>query len=212
MSYLKSIKISAGAFLLFLYLFFCWLMLKIILQYIPAGTDTAFLGIKQDYTRSSFYLAVFYVHVFTSGFALLAGLTQFSKPVLKSYPCLHRLQGRMYVFLILSLAGPSGLIIGFYANGGIVSRISFCLLASLWIYFTYMAYYHARQRNFVAHKAFMYRSFALTVSALTLRAWKYTLVGVFHPHPMDVYRVVAWLGWVPNLLLAEYLIYKNQNK
>src|SRR5215204_4748535 len=80
MSYLKSIKISAGAFLLFLYLFFCWLMLKIILQYIPAGTDTAFLGIKQDYTRSCFYLGLCFAcraySIFKTGFKILSVLAQ----------------------------------------------------------------------------------------------------------------------------------------
>jgi hypothetical protein len=29
---------------------------------------------------------------------------------------------------------------------------------------------------------------------------------MFHPNPTDVYRGVAWLGFVPNLLLAEWLI------
>ena len=28
--------------------------------------------------------------------------------------------------------------------------------------------------------------------------------------PMDVYRVVAWLGWVVNLVVAEYIIYREQ--
>jgi hypothetical protein len=29
---------------------------------------------------------------------------------------------------------------------------------------------------------------------------------------MDVYRTVAWLGWIPNLLLAEYIILRNGKK
>jgi hypothetical protein len=55
----------------------------------------------------------------------------------------------------------------------------------------------------------MVRSYALTLSALTLRAWKLGLVLAFHPKPMDLYMIVAWLGWVPNLLLAEWLISKG---
>jgi len=50
------------------------------------------------------------------------------------------------------------------------------------------------------------RSYALTLLAVTLRLWKLGLVLMFHPNPMDVYRVVAGLGFVPNLLLAEWLI------
>jgi uncharacterized membrane protein len=185
--------------------------MQIILQYIPAGTDTAFLGIKQDYINIPFYLTAFYVHVFTALLALPAGFTQFSKTLLKNYPAVHRLNGKIYVTAILALAAPSGFYIGLFANGGSFSRISFCLLALLWIWFTYQAYSKARKKEFKQHKAFMYRSFALTFSAITLRAWKYILIALFHPRPMDVYQVIAWLGWVPNLLLAEYFINKKIN-
>jgi uncharacterized membrane protein len=188
---------------------FCYLMLQIVLQYIPAGTDTAFLGIKQDYIGIPFYLLAFYIHVFTAILALPAGFTQFSKFILKEYPQVHKLNGRIYVISILLLAAPSGFFIGLFANGGISSRLGFCTLAVLWIAFTWQAFAKARQGKLKAHKAFMYRSFALTLSAISLRAWKYALIGAFHPRPMDVYQVIAWLGWVPNLLIAEYLISKK---
>lgn len=55
----------------------------------------------------------------------------------------------------------------------------------------------------------MWRSFAFTVSAITLRLWKVIIVSMFHPDPMDVYQVIAWLGWIPNILLVEYLIAKK---
>jgi hypothetical protein len=55
----------------------------------------------------------------------------------------------------------------------------------------------------------MLRSFALALSAITLRAWKYALVAIFHPRPMDVYQLVAWLGWVLNLVIIEVYIYKR---
>ncbi|MGE8242005.1 MAG: DUF2306 domain-containing protein, partial [Sphingobacterium sp.] len=59
---------------------------------------------------------------------------------------------------------------------------------------------------------FMLRSFALTCSAITLRFWKVILVYLFQPNPMDLYQIIAWLGWVPNLLLIEFIIYrKNHN-
>lgn len=202
----RPISLPAGSLLVGTYLFFCALMVRIVLQYLPAGTDTAFLAIKQDYVTRPLYLTFFYIHVFTAVLALPAGATQFSRFILRQAPALHRLNGRLYVAGIVLLGAPSGFAIGLFANGGIGSRISFCLLAVLWIVFTTQAYRKARQGDFTAHKAFMYRSFALTLSAITLRAWKWVIIALLHPHPMDAYRVVAWLGWVPNLLLAEYLI------
>ena len=198
--------------LLLSYFAFVILMLGIVLQYIPAGTDTAFLGIKQDYINISWYLPAFYVHVFTAILALPAGFTQFSKYIQKNYKPFHRINGRIYVFSILALGAPSGFIIGLYANGGSSSIFAFCILAVLWFWFTLQAYINARNKNFVAHKIWMYRSFALTLSAITLRAWKWILIELFHPRPMDVYIIVAWLGWVLNLIIAEIIIYKKLKK
>jgi hypothetical protein len=102
----------------------------------------------------------------------------------------------------------------FYANGGISSRIAFVLLAVLWLGFTSIALYYAFKKDFVAHRNFMIRSFALTLSAITLRTWKVILAASTTIPPMDRYRIIAWLGWTLNLLVAELLIryYINKRK
>ena len=74
--------------------------------------------------------------------------------------------------------------------------------------FTAMAFAKAKNGDFVAHRDFMIRSYALTLSAVTLRAWKWAITNSVQLPPMDVYRAVAWLGWVPNLIAAELLIRK----
>ncbi|MCB0396801.1 MAG: DUF2306 domain-containing protein [Flavobacteriales bacterium] len=188
-----------------------YLMVAITLQYIPIKTDVAFLAIKQDYVHMTHYRIAFFIHVFVSILALLAGFTQFSKGLRRKYPALHRKAGWLYAGVIILLAGPSGLVIGIYANGGWPSRLAFCMLAVLWVVFTLFAIITARKRDMVAHRRWMIRSFALTLSAITLRAWKYFIVAAFHPRPMDVYQVVAWLGWVLNLIVAEIIILKTKS-
>lgn len=148
----------------------------------------------------------FYVHVFTSMFALIAGFTQFSKKILARRKSLHRMMGRLYVIVILGLSGPSGMIMAWYANGGWSSQLAFGILSLLWMRFTFLAFRSIRKGQVLRHKQMMWRSYALTLSALTLRAWKFGIVWAIHPHPMDLYMVVAWLGWVPNLLLVEWRI------
>lgn len=148
----------------------------------------------------------FYTHVFTSLVALLAGFTQFSKTLLKTRPALHRKIGYVYVFNILFITGPAGLLMSFYANGGLPSRIAFTLLSVSWISFTALALYKAVKKNFVIHRAFMIRSYALTLSALTLRGWKVIFEAFSTLEPLDRYQVIAWLGWVLNLLIAEIII------
>lgn len=191
-------------------LFFSYLMLDITLQYIPIQLDVAFLRIKQQYIHITHWKIAFFVHVFTSMFALIAGFTQFSASFLRKFPKWHRFIGKMYVIDILIFTGPSGFIMGLYANGGLSSRIAFTLLASLWMFFTLQAYLKIKQKDIRAHKAYMYRSYALTLSAITLRVWKYLIVMVLHPRPMDVYMIVAWLGWVLNYVLVEcWILWKG---
>lgn len=189
---------------------FFLLMFNITLKYIPYKTDVAFLQIKQtEVSKIPNYLFFFYLHVYTSLFALAAGFTQFSSSILKNNKDIHRWIGKMYVIVVLFFAAPSGLFIGLYANGGITSVIAFTTLAVLWFVFTLLAYIEIKKGNVLSHKKFMYRSYALAFSAVTLRLWKVILVFLFQPSPMDVYQIIAWLGWIPNLLFVEYLILKK---
>jgi hypothetical protein len=194
--------------LLLLLAFFTWLMADITATYIPYHTDVGFLRIKQQYIDIYHWRVAFFIHVYASIWALLAGFTQFSKKLLRERPRLHRTMGYIYTFDILLVTGPAGLLMGFYANGGVPSRIAFVLLAALWIFFTAMALYKAKQKDFKAHRNYMIRSYALTLSAITLRAWKYGIANTMSIPPMDIYRAVAWMGWVINLGIAEWIIYR----
>jgi len=189
--------------------YFFWLMLKITLEYIPFNPNVSFLMIKQTEVQDRpEYLYFFYTHVYTSIFVLLSGFLAILRKDF-GFRNFHKNMGKIYIFLILALAAPSGIYMGFFANGGFFSKISFVILGSLWWLTTYKAYQSAKQKRFKEHKQWMWRSFALTLSALTLRIWKVIIVYLFHPNPMDVYQIIAWLGWIPNILLIEYLITKK---
>jgi hypothetical protein len=206
-----NIRNTSCLTLILFYGYCCWLMLQITLQYIPFQTDIAFLRIKQDELALAYYLPAFYVHVYSSMFVLLAGFTQFSNQLRTQFPLVHRSIGYLYLGVVLLLAGPSGLVLAYHANGGWSSQLAFSLLAILWLVFSVIAWQKIRQQDWIGHRNFMIRSFALSLSAITLRLWKYSLVAIFAPRPMDVYRWVAWLGWVVNLLLAEWIIWKLSN-
>ncbi|WP_375336402.1 DUF2306 domain-containing protein [Chryseobacterium chendengshani] len=189
--------------------YFFWLMLTITLEYIPFDPNASFLMIKQtEVHNKSEYIWFFYTHVYTSIFVLLAGFLAILKRNfgIRNF---HKNAGKIYIILILLLAAPSGIYMGIFANGGFLSKLSFVILGCLWWFSTFKAYLLARQKNFKKHKHWMWRSFALTISAITLRMWKVIIVYLFQPNPMDVYQIIAWLGWVPNIILIEYLIMKK---
>jgi uncharacterized membrane protein YozB (DUF420 family) len=188
------------------YFYFSFLLLLITLQYIPYNTDVAFLRIKQDEIALDYYKIAFFTHVYTSIFLMLLGFFQFSKTIKRKYINIHRWSGRVYAVIILLFSGPSGLIMSYHANGGIFSQISFVILSVLWMSFTLLSVYFILKKDVKNHQKFAIRSFALTLSAISLRLFKYIIVFLFQPLPMDVYRIVAWLGWTFNLLIAEIII------
>ena len=190
--------------------FFTILMARITLEYWPVRDDAAFLRIKQQYLGIRHWKLAFWIHVFTSMLPLLAGFTQFAPAVLKRWPALHRTMGKTYVLTVCLVTGPASLVMAFYANGGVTSRIAFVTLALLWLVTTALGWRFALKRQWRVHREWMIRSYALTLSAITLRAWKYAIVFAFDPRPMDVYRLVAWLGFIPNLLVAEWLIRRSR--
>jgi uncharacterized membrane protein len=194
--------------LLLVFSIFFVLMGQITLQYIPVRTDAAFLQVKQDYIHITPWLIAFFVHVFTSIFVLAAGFTQFSTGILRRYPTIHRAVGKCYVVIVLFVTGPASFIMALLANGGIMSRVAFTCLSLLWIYSTAKAWQTVKAKQYALHRNWMYRSYALTLSAVTLRGWKWLLIFLFHLRPLDTYKLVAWLGFVPNLLVAEWIIRK----
>ncbi|WP_430400327.1 DUF2306 domain-containing protein [Flavobacterium sp.] len=195
------------------YFYFTFLLLLITLQYIPLNFEVTFLKLKQEEVKLSYYNIAFFTHVYTSIVLVLIGWIQFWSFFRKKYTNLHTLIGKFYILIILMFSGPSALIMGYHANGGISSKISFIILSILWLLFTYMSYSYAKKLNFIEHQKFAIRSFALTLSAISLRLFKYIIVFLFHSPPMDTYRIVSWLGWVFNLIIAEIIIiYIFRNK
>lgn len=218
---MKSLKLIGQILLLVILAFLSFLMLKITLSYFPISTKVGFLRIKgymfDVYPGfiSKFWFTAFYIHVMTSMVVLFAGFTQFSKRFYKYK--IHRKLGKLYVLVVVFLSGPTGLIMGYFANGGVSSQIAFILLSLLWMVSTFLAFRYAVLRKFEKHKYLMIISYSLTLSALTLRAWKYLFTAIYdlEMKPMDLYRILAWLGWVPNIIVALIIIfyqYKNTTK
>ncbi len=212
--------ILVNSFLLIVLFGFLLLMLQITLYYTDFDMNAGFLRIKQwtfrkyPGTLGEIWITSFFIHALTSVFALLAGFTQFQRRFIHNK--WHRHFGIFYIIVVLFLSAPTGLVMSFFANGGISSIIGFIILSFLWIYSTSMAYVKARRQEYVSHAKWMFRSYALCLAAITLRAYKYAYVNWIDPEmdiigPMDLYRIIAWMGWLPNLIVAEILIFKGSH-
>lgn len=189
--------------------FFSWVMFSIIWPYRSGRTDIDFLLTKQHIIHLLHYRAAFYLHIFPALLTLVAGLTQFSGAILQRLPAWHRWVGRAYAFSILLVCGPAGMLMAWYANGGLVTQTSFLLLSGLWWWSTWMAWQAIRRKNIRQHGAWMLRSYALTLSAITLRLMQFGLAMYSDIDPESAYRLVAWPSWVLNLAVAELVIRRS---
>jgi hypothetical protein len=183
-----------------------WLMLKITIPYFTFDYDVDFLLTKQAILHSDIWRWSFYIHISTSLVVLFLGVFQFVKLILNKFPKFHRNLGKIYILSILILSAPSGLVMAFYANGGIWAKLSFLILSLLWWIFTCIAYLKIVKGEIQSHIAFMIRSYGLTLSALTLRTYVVALPLFLHLHGKEMYVLVAWLSWIPNLIISEFLI------
>jgi len=197
-------------FILACLLYSSWLMLNLSLPYLQMKPNIDFLKTKELIYHIRHWRYSFYIHVFTGLFALVAGMFQFNSYLIRNQKLVHRITGYIYLLDVLFITGPSALVMAFYANGGIPARTSFVILATLWLFTTAMAWRQALKKKFIAHGSWMLRSYALTLSAITLRTYAF-LFGHFHiqMRPVHVYITIAWLSWIPNLVVAEIMIRKG---
>ena len=150
----------------------------------------------------------FYVHIVLGGLALLIGWLQFSPKLRKTNIKLHRIIGKTYVISVL-ISGTCGVYIGFYATGGIVCILGFIFLGIVWLATTILGFNAIRNGNIKKHKNLMIYSYAACFAAVTLRIWLpilEILIGNF----IYAYRIVAWLAWVPNIIVAYYIVNKGK--
>jgi len=162
---------------------------------------------KEDLWDSRLYQLGFYIHVLLGPLALLSGPWQFLPGFRAKQPDIHRKIGYVYV-LSITLSGLAGLLIAPFAETGEVASTGFALLAILWLYTTYEAVKAIRNHQLIEHQRWMYRSYALTLAAVTLRIWL-PLSMILGISFTVAYPVIAWLCWVPNLLIALWITRKK---
>jgi uncharacterized membrane protein len=141
------------------------------------------------------------VHAVAASTALILGPTQFLPRLRAKAPGFHRWTGRTYVCACL-VGGASGLLLAAGTDAGPLAQAGFATLAVAWIVANVQAWRLALAGRYAEHRRWMVRSFAMTFAAVTLRV--YLPFGAMLAHDfMAAYRAIAWLSWVPNLIVAE---------
>ncbi|MBS0267216.1 MAG: DUF2306 domain-containing protein [Planctomycetes bacterium] len=147
----------------------------------------------------------FYSHIVCGGMALLVGWPQFVKSWRTKFMRWHRLAGKLYV-LMVSVSGTAAVCIAPCSSTGWVAGLGFGSLGVVWLIFTWRAYHSIRQRDLYRHECQMIYSYSACLSAVTLRFWLPFLLVVCRLDFRIAYPIVAWLSWVPNLIVARFIV------
>lgn len=148
----------------------------------------------------------YFSHVLLALPVVFGAPLQFLPQLRQSAPRVHRWIGRMYVF---GASGAATLAIYLGATSEYEeSRLSIVITGALWLFFTLAAWRAAVARNFVAHRAFMIRSYALALVLVWLRVMydfqEYLFFFVQDEQARDGTR--EWASWVIPLLVVEFWI------
>ena len=149
----------------------------------------------------------FYVHITAGCICMATALLQFSSWVLKKRKKIHIISGKIYVFVVLFIGAPSGFYMTFFAKGGYWERACFMTMAIFWFYTTYKGFVAAAyKKNYVSHKFWMIRSYAMAMTATTFRIY-HILFYVWGMNHFENYAVSLWISVIGNALVAEAIIY-----
>ncbi|MDP7992195.1 DUF2306 domain-containing protein [Bacillus sp. MHSD_36] len=187
----------------------------VVVQYfIMDGFQTGLVKAKLMFGSklSEFWYSMLFIHITTSIVALVIGPFTLSAKFRERNINRHRIVGRIYMVGIL-LGGVSGLYLSFYATGGLVAKLGFGLLSVLWLTSAYQALHRVKNKKIKDHRNWMIRNYALTFAAVTLRIWLPLFIVLFGIERFELsYAIIAWLAWVPNVIVAELFIRKRRNK
>jgi hypothetical protein len=152
-------------------------------------------------------------HFVAGAILLLLGPLQFIQAIRDHAPTVHRWIGRVYASaaLIVGLGGLAFIALK-GTVGGTPMDIGFGLYGALTVLAAVMTPYYARERQFVKHRAWAIRLFALAIGSWLFRMDYGLWLSVTHrlghtksfDGPFDI--VMDYFFYVPNLIVAEIII------
>ena len=212
MSYSKKKRLTFGLLVKLLILPILFVgFLKVIksLDYTTPNFSQGFL-INKEEVFQGIYKYAFYIHILASPLALFTGTVNAFFRLEQNYRKWHRVIGTTFLYLVLCLVAPSGLIMSFYAFGGTAGVIGFLVLSVLLFLFAFKGFKSIREQKIQQHQQFMIRAYILMLSAIWLRIFSFVTSHYFEWYGETKYAVIAWASWLPFLLIYEALLYRQK--
>jgi uncharacterized membrane protein len=181
----------------------CVSITYIVSRYLTFDPEVYFPEQREPYLQHEFALGV---HVLSGIIVLLIGPLQFVRRLRHRFVSVHRFMGATYVASATAL-GVTGLILAPTAYTGLVASAGFTVLDLAMLFTTWTAVRMIVAARYGEHRRWMIRSFSLIMAGVMLRLWTLIYDGLAAVGIVDfsfetAYAAIAWLCWVPNLMLA----------
>ena len=186
------------------------------------GLDPSQSLVETD--RGPVFYPALVTHIFFGSVMLCCGVLQLWPWLRANHPKVHRWTGRTYVVTAIP-TGVGALVTSQFPAAGPSQQVGNTFLAVLFLLFTVQGYRAARQRRFKDHREWMYRSYAMAFSIVANRFWNVVLLMIYVPEAMtgndiglddptlaSAASASAWVSWVVNLLIAEWIIHRKPRR
>jgi uncharacterized membrane protein len=150
-------------------------------------------------------------HILPAMLFMVLGPLQFVRSLRSKHPQLHRWSGR--IFLTASaVVGMTGLTMAFGKTiGGLDEKAAITLFGTFFLLALAKALWHALRREFVQHREWMIRGYAIGLAVATIRP----IMGTFFaaallqghaPEPKEFFGTAFWIGFTVQMIAAEIWI------
>ncbi|MBE1469410.1 DUF2306 domain-containing protein [Kibdelosporangium phytohabitans] len=178
--------------------------------YLTLDPNQAAVTLHPDYPPHYPFLVV---HIFTGTVTFLTACLQLWPWLRRKHPAVHRVSGRLYVFLgVLPSALLAIAIVPWAFDGQPAGAIGNTLSGALWLGTTFAGFAAARRRRFAEHRRWMIYSFALALHIVWGRVF-----GLMAEHfpwfAVDGQIIKEWSGWFGvafNLAVAWWLLNRKR--
>lgn len=178
-------------------------------EYLDFKIKKVLIG-REELMGSVIYPLMFYTHVVLASVALLIGPLQFFNGIRKRYRKWHITLGKVYAACCV-IGSVTGFYLSFYTFGGVIATLGFVALSSLWFYSIFKGYKAIIALRLQEHQIWMFRNYALTFAAVTLRLWIALLTEAFDIAFDEAYQIAAWTCWSINIILVEIYLRSSRS-
>jgi uncharacterized membrane protein len=150
-------------------------------------------------------------HILPAMLFMALGPLQFARSLRSKHPQFHRWSGR--IFLTASgIVGVTGLTMAFGETiGGVDEQAAITLFGTFFLIALAKALRHALRREFVQHREWMIRGYAIGLAVATIRPimaafFAAALLRGHRPEPREFFGTAFWIGFTLQMIAAEIWI------